>query len=603
MKFKYLFQFYTVCWIAAIIFLFYLLWNIQGNAALINYSGLVRGTTQQLVKTELYGTQDDELITYIDDILYDLQTGDGNYGLAPSSDTEYQEQLTEVTLLWNDIKETITLLRGDSSYAEELFTLSEEHFIVSNAFVDYLETQSSKEANEFIFTFCLCIILYIGICIMVYEDYQRLMNRLITIDPQTNLLNRTGIENNATVLIRHNPQFKYCMIKFDIDNFKLINTSYSYNHGDDLLRLISDALSSKNSEHFVASHLDADNFIVVTQYNETVLDDLDTFLLNATKDFDVSVLFTEIKFSYGAYIIEYNNESIKKIITKAAMAHKAAKDDKFVSSLWYSKELLHQIQKENEYSTRIDLAINAQEFKMYLQPQINLNTLEIVSAESLVRWQLPDNSFIYPDQFIPIFERNGLIYKVDFYMLEQACLFLSKQHTCGNAYFKIAVNISRVTLSRHDFLDTFVSIVDKSKIPHEYLEIEVTESSLIHLNQNVINVLTQLKKMDFTLAMDDFGAGYSSLSSLSTLPVHFLKLDKQFLWSIDTNDKMPLIITSTVNLAHSMGMEVISEGVEQQAHVDFLISIGCEYAQGYHFARPMPSEEFEHLYCSKIHNQ
>lgn len=602
MKFKYLFQLYTVCWVAAIIFLFYLLWNIEGDAALINYSGLVRGTTQKLVKEELYGTPDDELITYIDDILYDLQTGDGNYGLTPSNDIEFQEQLTEITILWNDIKATLILYHEDASYAEELFNLSEEHFIIADAFVDYLEIQSNEETRGFIFIFCLCIILYIGVCVIIYENYQKLMNRLISIDPQTNLLNRTGFEDNAAALVRQNPQFKYCIIKFDIDNFKLINTSYSYDYGDELLHLISLALFNKSNEHFIASHLDADNFFIVTQYNETILNDLKAFLLEATKDFDVSVLFTEIKFSYGAYMIEYNNESIKKIISKATMAHKAAKEDKFVSSLWYNQELLHRIQRENEYSTRIDLAISDQEFKMYLQPQVDLNTLKVISAESLVRWQLPDDSFIYPDQFIPIFERNGLIYKVDFYMLEQACLFLSKQHTSGNAYMKIAVNVSRVTLSRHDFLDTFVSIVDKNNVPHKYIEIEVTESSLNHLSEEIIDVLVQLNNLDFTLAMDDFGAGYSSLSSLSTFPVHFLKLDKQFLWSFDTNTKMPLIITSSVNLAHSMGMAVISEGVEQQSHVDFLISIGCEYAQGYHFARPMPSEEFENLYCSQILN-
>lgn len=601
MKRRHLFRYYTLFWVIAIIFLFYLLWTMDGNASMVNYGGIVRGATQKLVKEELYGTQDDELIAYLDAIIYDLQTGEGEFGLDYHSDNEFQSQLSELIILWDELKSNIYSYRDDSSYSEALYVLSQQHFTLADNMVAYLEDDSNAETSRFICLFCFSIIIFIAISIFIYEYDDKLLNKMISIDPLTQLSNRVGFEEATTYQLHHNPRLKYCIIKFDIDNFKLINTAYSYSYGDELLVKIASALSSRENSNFIVAHIDADNFILLCRFSDSIIHEIDGFLSNTVTGFDVSRLFNEIKFTYGAYLIEDNDESIKTVISKSIMAHKAAKDDEYTMFYWYNQELLQKIERENQYSTRIEQAISKHEFQMYLQPLIDLDTMVVVGAECLVRWQLPDDGkMIYPDSFIPLFERNGLITKLDFHMLELVCIFLSRQKERNEPYFKIAVNISRITLSNSNFLDDFVTIVDGYHIPHQYIEIEVTENSLNTLSTHVIKVLNQLRNLEFTFAMDDFGSGYSNLGSLSTLPVQILKLDKQFLSEIDKHQKMAVIINSVVNLAHSMELQVVCEGVEQASHVEFLQLIGCKYAQGYYFAKPMPSNEFIDRYGKEV---
>lgn len=598
MKHKYLFRFYTIIWVIALASLFYLLWNINGDARTINYGGIVRGSTQKLIKEELYGMEDDETIAYIDAIIYDLQTGDGYYQLVLNTDETFQAQLSTLDELWSQIKDEIYLYRDGDTSQESLFELSQQHYTQADEMVHYLETDSDTETGQFIALFCLTTIIVVSVFIYIYEYSQKVLTNSISTDYLTHLMNRFGFEHKIKELLKQNPQIPFTIIKLDIDNFKLINTTYDYNFGDRLLCCIADALSDTSSNHCAYSHLDADNFLLLIKQKDDIIPTLDSKLRSAVGEYDVSRLFSEIKFTYGAYNITANTEPFQTILTKVTLAHKAAKGNEFSSYSWYSQDLLAKIEQETYYTEHIDQSIANHEFKLYLQSQVNLDTLEVISAESLVRWQRDDGAFIYPDAFIPLFEKNGIISKIDFHMLELVCQFLAKQRDSEKPLFQIAVNISRVTLSHTDFLQQFIEIVDRYHIPHKYIEVEVTESALIQLGVTTSQILHDLRALDFSIAMDDFGAGYSNLSSLSTLPVHVLKLDKQFLWGIDTNEKMTLIITNTVNLAHSMGITVICEGVEQESHVAFLKSIGCEYAQGYYFARPIPSEEFEQTIIS-----
>lgn len=592
MKQNYLFRFYTIFWIIALSSLFYLLWNLDGNAHTINYTGIVRGSTQKLIKEELNGIQDDELITYIDEIIYDLQTGEGDYHIECTDDEEFQSDLEDLNLLWGQLKEEIYTYRIEGSSSQSLFELSQEHYAMADDLVHLLEDHSNTETGIFIVLFCLCTIICIATFIYIHEHNQKILNLSLTTNHLTHLRNQIGFEQDVQHLLRLHPNVHYTAISFDINNFKLINTTYDYHLGDELLCAISSALEIWREQYYVCAHLGSDNFIILAEDSEDFIYDLNETLKKSIRTYDVSSLFTEITFAYGIYRIPNNAESLQSIITKVSLAHKACKGNPLCTFSHYSQELLQKLEQDNYYTEHLEPAISNHEFKMYLQPQINLATLETTSAESLVRWQQPNGSMVYPDSFIPLFEKNGLISKIDFYILEQVCDFLDKHQKDGHPFLEISVNISRVTLSHNDFLDKFIAIVDQYQIPHAYIAIEVTESSLIKLRDSTIQVLHQLRELGFIISMDDFGAGYSSLNALSTLPVHVLKLDRQFLWGIDTNSKMSLVITSTVKLAHSMGLTVICEGVEQQSHVDFLQSIGCDYAQGYYFARPMPKEKF-----------
>ncbi len=598
MKNKSIFALYTSFWLIAIVFLVVLLSNVQHDATIVNYSSRIRGTTQQLIKDELQGNPNDELIYYIDNILLDLQMGKGLFEVEYNQNLAYQQQLTVIAEVWAQLKETIALHRIDPSMEETLYHLSNEHYQLSDEMVTFLESQCIEENVRFCIVFGSLMFFYMVMLLLLLFYHRKRNNRMMMRDPLTRLYNRNGFEKQATLVLQQHPNEQYCVIKFDVENFKLINTAYDYAYGDQLLIKIADALSQQEQHSQVTAHIGADNFLILCPYDADVIDEVNTFMVQQMKDMDVSRLFSEVKFRYGAYLIKDADEGIKSMITKAALAHRESRLDLLLTSSWYNQELLERITIENQCTAQMEDAIKNHEFKLYLQPQIDLSTMAIVSAESLVRWQTSDGRFICPDDFIPLFERNGLITKLDFHMLELVCLFQRKYYHNHNHYDRIAVNVSRVTLSSAQFKERFVAIVDQYKIPYEFIEIEVTESSLNRVSKTAINLLKELRDMGFVIAMDDFGSGYASLSALGSLPVQILKLDRQFLWDVDNNEKLSLIICSTVNLAHQMGLQVICEGVEHQSHVDFLRNIDCEYAQGYFFSKPIEADEYATYYQS-----
>lgn len=584
---------YTLVWFSAVLILFYSLWLINGDVRTVNYSGIVRGTTQQVINEEIYGVQDDELIEYVDSIIYDLQTGEGVHNLVLNNDPEFQAQLDGVQERWCELKELIYEYREGVDTTEAIFELGQEHFERADAMTSWLEMDSHAETSRLIIFFCICMILFVAIFIMINEYFHKIVEKSLNRNTLTGLLNKRGFELEIKKILHNNSNKVFAVVKLDINNFKLINDTYDYAYGDYILCKIGKALEQCAKKGCICGHYEADNFMLLSEYRSDELEKMYLHLAEEFKGIDVSRLFNEIEFTVAAYKILDNMADVQTIISKVTLAHKVAKTESGVFVSWYTDELQLRIERENNYVQQLEQALENHEFKVYLQPQVNLHTMKIVAAESLVRWQLPNQSLRFPDEFISIFEKKGLISKVDFYMLEEVCEILVKRKEAGKELFRIAVNFSRVTLSKTNFYEEFIRIVDKYNISYEYIEIEVTESALNDLSKTVIQVLVDLKEVGFKLAMDDYGTGYSSMSSLGHLPIQILKLDRQFLYGIDTNEKMKMIVTSTVELAHAMGLRVICEGVEQDSHVKYLQSIGCDYAQGYYFARPMPAVEFE----------
>lgn len=572
--------------------LFSLLWQINDDARIINYSGLVRGVTQRAVKDELYGNNDDQLIDYLDDLIYDLEHGGGIYGLSHMDNDEFYILLDELDIIWSDIKDEIILYRAGADNEATLYELSEEHFFLADDLVTIAEEDASNKTQEIISFYIIGIIFLLLTYLYFHKRTLSETEKSIYTDKLTGLYSRIGFEKEASSMLSFYPEKTFIIIKFDIENFKLINNVYTHSEGDKLLCSISTELTNFQETKLLCSRTDADYFLILMEEIPNLEQVLKNHLENATTFFDFSELFAELKYRFGAYKIQDNADMIKSNIDKANIAHRTAKEQSGEGFTWYDEEFLKKSTRENYYTEQLEPALKKRDLKMYLQPQINLKTMEIESAESLVRWELPDGTFVYPDFFIPLFEKNGLISKLDFYILEQACIYLQEQYKQGAPLFTIAVNFSRVTLFHSKFYERFTQIVNSYEIPHEYIELEVTETSLNKLGASIIDILTQLREDGFKLAMDDFGAGYSSLSFLSILPVHFIKLDRQFLWGIDTNERMKLIIISSVNLAHRIGLSVVCEGVETQGHVDFLREIGCDYAQGYFFTKPMTSHQF-----------
>ena len=229
---------------------------------------------------------------------------------------------------------------------------------------------------------------------------------------------------------------------------------------------------------------------------------------------------------------------------------------------------------------------------MYLQPKYSIASDRVIGAEALARWIHPKRGMISPMDFIPVFEQNGFIVKLDRFIWECACRKLDEWRRLRMPMLPISVNVSRVHLNRDTLVDELEALLAKYDIPHRYFELEITESVE---NVNSDQAIRELKKRGFTLLMDDFGSGYSSLNMLNSTPFDIIKIDKDFLSSLLDSGRGQNIIRHTIAMSHEIGLELIAEGVETKEQAEFLSSCGCDQAQGYYYSRPVPVAEFDCL--------
>ena len=244
----------------------------------------------------------------------------------------------------------------------------------------------------------------------------------------------------------------------------------------------------------------------------------------------------------------------------------------------------------------MDAALANREFQVYLQPKVNASQGELAGAEALVRWIHPKEGFIPPNKFIPIFEQNGFILKLDDYMLEEIAKQQAQWMAQGKKIVPISVNVSRAHFTREDLAQHICNIVDKYHVPHNVIELELTESAFFDDKKVLLNTVKQLRDAGFLVSMDDFGSGYSSLNSLKELQLDVLKLDADFFRGADSQERGLLIVSEVIDLAKKLNMKIVAEGIESREQVDFLIEQECDLIQGYYFAKPMPIREFEEKY-------
>ena len=271
------------------------------------------------------------------------------------------------------------------------------------------------------------------------------------------------------------------------------------------------------------------------------------------------------------------------------MARKAAKKNILTNILFYKEQFKDSLYNRKFIEEYMQTAITDRQFMMYLQPKYSIAKNEIIGAEALVRWHHPDRGMIYPNQFIPIIEENGFIKKVDYYIWAEACRFIKK---CENAGFKscpVSVNVSRIHLKDNDCIQVLSDMIKSNDIPKSLLELEITETAD---DQQISMKALQLKEEGFTLLMDDFGSGYSSLNILLETPFDVIKLDKKFMENMMVSGKGKLILEQVVLMANKLELGLLAEGVETKEQVDLLQKIGCDQVQGYYYAKPMPEEEF-----------
>ena len=256
------------------------------------------------------------------------------------------------------------------------------------------------------------------------------------------------------------------------------------------------------------------------------------------------------------------------------------------------KHLARETRKTIFLSTHdMELALQEKQFCIYLQPIYNLKTNKIVSAEALVRWNHPVNGTISPAHFVPVFERNGFIVRLDRFVWEEVCRFLQRQKTNGAPVVPVSVNVSRLHFYNMDLLDFLMRLLEQYELSPELLKLEITESAYTENPHQITSVIKEFRAKGFRILMDDFGSGYSSLNVLTEYTFDVLKLDLVFLRSYDHNPKAGNLLAYIIGGAKGMGIQPLTEGVETEEHYEFLKKAGCERAQGYYFGKPQPMDE------------
>lgn len=375
-------------------------------------------------------------------------------------------------------------------------------------------------------------------------------------------------------------------IQFDIRKFKIVNDLYGERFGDEILDFIRHQLGEicQPEQYFI--NLRSDVFMVATEYDNE--EELISFIKNIDSRIN-NYKNIKLQLSYGIYTAEDKTMELRQIEDRAAMARVAAKDNIITNIIFYKEQFKVSLYNRKFIEENMQTAIAEHQFLMYLQPKYSIEKNEIIGAEALVRWRHPERGMIFPNDFIPIIEENGFIQKVDYYIWEEACRFIKKCENEGITTCPVSVNVSRVHLRDNECVEVLADMIKRNHIPRKLLELEITETAD---DQQISMKALQLKNEGYTLLMDDFGSGYSSLNILLETPFDVIKLDKKFIENMMISEKGKMILEQVVQMATKLELGLLAEGVETKEQVELLQSIGCDQVQGYYYAKPMPEEEF-----------
>ena len=413
-------------------------------------------------------------------------------------------------------------------------------------------------------------------------------------DALTDLFNRAKFFSETKLLLERYTDRKFALLRFDIDHFHLLNSFWGEEEGDRFLRYAADLLRrvGHEVEPCTYARISADTFCLCESFDESRIAAQVNEIHEALTAYNRNYL---IKPSFGVYVIEDPQERIQSMYERATLAAKECKSRYMTFLTYYVPEMSRKVLQEQEIVNEMQEAMDCEQFQVYLQPKYSLSSEQPYGAEALVRWLHPTKGLLSPGMFIPVFERNGFIVDIDFYMWEHVCRLLRKWMDEGLNPAPVSVNVSRVNMYNPNLVNLIAGLVKKYRIPPSLLSLELTESAYMENPDAMGKTVEALQDAGFTIMMDDFGSGYSSLNNLKDIPIDVLKIDMKFLSGGGSAGRKECIMASVVDMAGWLGIPVIMEGVETRSQVEFLRSIGCDYAQGYYYARPMPVADYEAL--------
>ncbi|WP_407270834.1 EAL domain-containing protein [Radiobacillus sp. PE A8.2] len=426
------------------------------------------------------------------------------------------------------------------------------------------------------------------------EKAEKQVEYLAYYDTLTNLPNRSKLKEELDQYIRKTNNQPFAILYCDLDRLNYVNDMSGQSAGDQVIKLIGKRIQKLMSDSIKLYHFGGDEYIIVVYKNASKAEL--TQLLSSVQSevkrpivVDGDELF--VTCSIGISRSHKDGFSINKLINYASIALHYCKVSGRNNYLFYSTRMNEAYNELLLLELDLRKALNNDEFILYYQPKVDVNSGDIVGFEALIRWFHQEKGFIPPDRFIPLAEEIGLIHSIGEWVIRQAC----RQHQLwfeeyGTRY-SIAVNVSAIELQRSDFLIKVKRIIDETNMSPEWLELEITENSVMQNTEECIQTMNDLREMGISLSIDDFGTGYSSFGYLRKFPINHLKIDQSFIKNVEKEEQSAEIVKAVIQLGHTFAIKVIAEGVEDTAVLHFLQQFDCDYYQGYLFSRPLPPEQ------------
>lgn len=415
-------------------------------------------------------------------------------------------------------------------------------------------------------------------------------------DSLTNLPNRLYGESlfNQSLLDCQQRQQKLALLFIDLDNFKPVNDALGHAAGDHLLQQLTKRLSEALKPNCHLIRFGGDEFLILAPFSgdRDHLDQLASTLIQKTASvFEILQTQVVVSASIGIACAPEDGVDFKQLCRKADLAMYQAKEDGRNTYHHFNESLDKASNEKFNLLQKMRPAISEQQFKLYYQPMICLKTNEITSVEALLRWPQPDGKVIGPDVFIPIAESSGLIVELGNWVLQQACLFCANQRQQGMSDLRISVNLSVVQFKDGQLQNTVEKALNAAGLPAEALELELTESLLIDETEQIQKQLFALSQLGITIAIDDFGTGYSNLGYIRNFNASKLKIDRSFVRSVCVAKHDENLVKAIINMASSLGLQTVAEGIEDKATLEKLVSLGCDIGQGYYWSKPVCENE------------
>ena len=400
----------------------------------------------------------------------------------------------------------------------------------------------------------------------------------------------------ATTLLKKNRRgsLNYAMLHLEMRKYRSFCTCFGVSKGQELVEKFHAVLKREMYRKETMAHQEDEAFGLLVTYTGTA--QLEARIQKIENALNAVLPGMKMYFGVGVYLVQPGENDVEQLYNNAMIACEMIGDEAENRTAYFDVEMNNQKLWERKVEDDMDRALANREFQVYLQPKISTTEEVLGGAEALVRWIHPTEGFIPPNRFIPIFEKNGFILKLDDYMLEEIARVQAGWLAEGRELVPISVNVSRAHFTREDLAEHICAIVDKYQVPHSVIELELTESAFFDDKKVLLGTVRKLREAGFQVSMDDFGAGYSSLNSLKELQIDVLKIDADFFRGADVEERGLLIVSEVIDLAKKLNMKIVAEGIESREQVEFLTAQECDLIQGYFYAKPMPVAEFAEKY-------